>query len=492
VLLPARVECAIRLERQQPQDIVTPSGLWTVLKGLRLRMRKTNPFDWLRRVYVTGPLSRADLAEIENVTPGHVGVVIRQALNRGLLVEGGPAPSNGGRPRILLQTNPDFAKLIGIDIGRARIRFVITDFVGKLLHYDWLPTGSFTGKDHLLRVVHDKLKSHLAQFPEIAAIGISHSGVIDPHAGKVLFWPMVEGWEDTPLRQIFEDVSGLPVSLGDTVRATAVTEERFGHAKGLRDFLLVRVGWGIGSAIFIDGRVYIGRDGLAGELGHTTVEVNGERCSCGNQGCLELLSSASAIVRRVRSELERGIDSSLRRELGENLDQLSVEVIASAAKSGDRLSERILSEAGTYLGIALASMVNFINPEKVILAGRVPQAAGETLLNPLLYNLRHRALQHTVKDLEVVVSQLGGEAAPIGMALIAGEGVLKARCEEIAGRTTRGQKWLDTSQKGENPIIGNLQGSQATGRESRLAACDVSPCSSPVRDNPNNPLLPPR
>jgi len=117
--------------------------------------------------------------------------------------------------------------------------------------------------------------------------------------------------------------------------------------------------------------------------------------------------------------------------MGGNLDQLSVEVIAAAAKSGDRLSERVLSEAGTHLGIALASMVNLINPEKVILAGKVPQAAGEILLNPLLYNLRHRALRYALKGLPVVVSQFGEEAAAVGMALVAGEGVLKTCCREM-------------------------------------------------------------
>jgi predicted NBD/HSP70 family sugar kinase len=394
-------------------------------------MRKADNFNWLRPVYATAPVSRAELAKMTNITPGHISVIVRQALNKGLLIERGIAPSSAGRPRILLQANPDFAKLIGIDFGRAHTRFVITDFVGKVLKYDWQPTELFKGKDRLLQVVHKKLKSYLAKFPEIAAVGIAHSGVIDPHTGHVLFWPMVEGWEETPLRQIFEDTHGLPTFVGDCVRAMAVTEERFGQAKGLRNFLLVSVGWGIGSAIFIDGRLYVGRDGLAGELGHTTVEENGERCSCGNQGCLELLSSAAAIVRRVRSELERGIDSTLTRETGGNLDQLTVEVIAAAAKSGDRLSERILSEAGTHLGIALASIVNFINPERVILAGKVPQAAGGILLSPLLYSLRHRALRNAVKDLAVVVSEFDEEAAAVGMALIAGEGVLKARCREL-------------------------------------------------------------
>jgi predicted NBD/HSP70 family sugar kinase len=380
-----------------------------------------------------GPLSRVDLAEMVNVTPGHISFVVRQALSKGLLVEGGLAPSKGGRPRILLHANPDFAKLIGVDIRRNRIGFVVTDFVGRVLTQKWLPTEAVRGKDKLLRAVHEELKLQLAQFPNIAAIGIAQSAIIDPLAGDVILWPMVEGWDETPLRRIFEDAYGLPTFVGNCTHAMALTEERFGYAKGLRNFLLVSVGWGIGSALFIDGHLYNGRDGLAGELGHVTVEENGERCSCGNQGCLELLSSASAIVRRVRSGLEQRIDSSLKRRIGERLDKLSIDSIISAAKSGDRLSERIVSEAGTHLGVALANVVNIINPDKIILAGKVPQAAGDILLNPLLYSLRHRALRHAVKDLAVVVSQAGEEAAAVGMALAAGEAVLKARCQDMQG-----------------------------------------------------------
>jgi predicted NBD/HSP70 family sugar kinase len=218
---------------------------------------------------------------------------------------------------------------------------------------------------------------------------------------------------------------------GDGVRAMAFTEQRFGHGRGLRNFVLVSVGMGIGSAIFVDGHLYVGRDGLAGELGHTTVDENGEICSCGNQGCLELYSSGPAIVGRVRYELERGVTSSLSDEAGENPPPLSLEAIVAAAKSHDRLSERVLSEAGTHLGTALASMVNLLNPEKVILAGMVPQVAGEILLGPLLYNLRQRALPQVVKGLDVVVSQFGEEAAAVGTTLVAGEGILKARCREL-------------------------------------------------------------
>jgi len=395
-------------------------------------MRKAHLFNLLRPVYRMGPLSRADLAAMTKVAPSHVSVSIRGALERGFLVERGFVPSNGGRPRVLLEANPGFAKLVGIDIGRFHTRIVATDFVGNVLDYKWFPTEPLKGKDHLLQAVHDEVKSSMTRFPGIAAIGISHSGVVDPRAGKVLFWPMVKGWQDTPIRQIFQDAHGLPVFIaGDGVRAMAITEQRFGHGRGLRNFVLVSVGMGIGSAIFVDGHVYVGRDGLAGELGHTTVDENGEICSCGNQGCLELYSSGPAIVGRVRYELERGVTSSLSDEAGENPPPLSLEAIVAAARSRDRLSERVLSEAGTHLGTALASMVNLLNPEKVILAGMVPQAAGEILLGPLLYNLRQRALPQVVKGLEVVVSQFGEEAAAVGTTLVAGEGILKARCREL-------------------------------------------------------------
>jgi predicted NBD/HSP70 family sugar kinase len=158
-------------------------------------------------------------------------------------------------------------------------------------------------------------------------------------------------------------------------------------------------------------------------------------CSDGSYSVrvLELCSSASAIVRRVRSELERGVTSSLAREVGGSLEQISVEAIVAAAKSHDRLTERVLSEAGMHLGTALASVVNLLNPEKVILTGKVPQAAGEIILGPLLCNLRQRALPPAVKGWAVVVSEFGEEAAAVGMALVAGEGMLKARCREMQG-----------------------------------------------------------
>ena len=396
-------------------------------------MRKIDPYDLLAPIYKLGAVSRVDLARLARVAPSHVGGLIREAIKKGLLVESGFVPSTGGRRKVLLQVNCDVAQLMGIDIGRTNTAIVITDFAGKVVSHEWFPTVPSRGKEGLLEELHQHVKSRLKRFPKVAAIGIAHSGVVDSAAGKVLIWPMVDGWRDILLRQIFEDEYGLSISVEDRVRAMAMAEQRSGHLTGLRNFVLVYVGTGIMSAIFFDGRLYGGRDGLAGELGHTTVADYGETCSCGNRGCLERYSSAAGILERARAELQRGVSSVLSEEAGSDLSGLTIDGIVAAAQAHDRLAERFLSDAGMYLGTALASVVNLLNPEKVILTGRVPQTSGELLLRPLLYNLRQRALPRAVENLQVIVSQLGREAAAVGISHVAGEQVFKARSRMLAG-----------------------------------------------------------
>lgn len=417
-------------------------------------MRNAHVFPLLKLISRCGPLSRVELAHRTRLAPSYVGAVVREAQNKGFVIERGLAPSSGGRRRVLLEMNPDLAQLVGIDIGTANLRIVVADFVGRILTHQCLPSETGNGKDHLLGLVHGELKRLLSQYPGIAAIGISHSGVIDQQAGKVLFWPKVSGWNDVPLKKIFEDAYALPTLIEDSVRSMAKAEQLFGLGKDLPQFIFVTVGMGIGSAIFVDGQLYEGADGIAGEFGHTTVDENGNLCTCGNRGCIELYSSASAIVGRVRAELEHGVASTLANELGGHPDELSVEKIAAAAQAHDRLSERVLAEAGMHLGTALAGIVNLLNPRRIILGGRVPQAANQLFLNPLLYNLRHRAFPQAQEKLEVVVSRLGEEAAALGAVLTVREMVLAARCREVDWNMSTTRRGLSPNRKVERDAAG--------------------------------------
>ena len=392
-------------------------------------MRKADPFNLLRLLYASGPLSRTDLAKKSGTAASYVTAVISRTQASGIVSETGALPSTRGRRRVLLSINPDLAQLLGVDIGRWHVRIAVADFAAGVREYVCIKSEAALGREHVLQLVQNALERILPKYPQIAGVGISHSGVINQREGKVLFWPQFTGWEDTPLKEIFEQKYGLPTFVQDEVRAMASMEHRFGQGKDLRNFVFLYVGMGIGSAIYVNGRLYSGSDGLAGEMGHTTVENDGPLCSCGNRGCLELYASAAALITRVRSELGHRVSSTLNGD--RNLDSLSIEEIAAAAEANDRLAARVLSEGGGYLGTALAGVVNLLNPERIILAGKVPRSQEGIYFTSLLYNLRDRAYPQATRNLQVVVSQLGEDAAALGAAVIAGEHVLKTRCREM-------------------------------------------------------------
>ena len=388
-------------------------------------MKRSDLANLVKMIYSEGHVSRAGLAEKTGLAHSYITTIVRDLQNAGLLLEGGRAPSGGGRRRVLLQINPKLAHLIGIEIGTANCRVVATDLLGNILHLRRFPSEISKGKTHVLDAIDREIECLLQQDSAIKGIGMSHSGVIERRAGTVLFWPKVQGWNNVPLKQMLEAKYELAVIVEDSVRTMAIAEQRFGRAKGCDDVVFVNIGMGIGSAIFVNGQLHFGYNGLAGELGHTTIDESGDLCSCGNRGCLEVYASGSAIINRVRSGLEKGVTSSLLEGWQKHPSELSVETIVEAARSHDRLSGMILAEAGAHLGTALATIVNLLNPRRLILGGAVPQAAKGLLLKPLLDSLRARAFHRSVTGLEVLVSRLGDESAALGAVILVGQRILE-------------------------------------------------------------------
>jgi len=179
------------------------------------------------------------------------------------------------------------------------------------------------------------------------------------------------------------------------------------------------------AAVFVNGNFYFGADGLAGELGHTTIDERGEMCSCGNRGCLEVYASGWAIITSVRRALLQGVTSSL---LETRTEHLSVEAIVDAARKGDRLSQTVLSEAGTHLATALANFVNLFNPQSIILGGAVPQVTKTFFLKSLSQALRYRAFHRSVSNLKLLVSHRVGQPGAVGVALVVAEQLSRQFC----------------------------------------------------------------
>ena len=364
------------------------------------------------------------MAEEIGFAPSYIGTLVAELRRRGLVEEGGRSPSRAGRRRILLHVIPDLDHVIGIRIGRANTRIVVTDLRGNVLRLKKLPTEIRKGEQHVFDLIEREIGSAVEADRLIKGIGIGVSGVIDRQSGTVLFWPKVPGWNNVPLRRKIQTKYGLPVIVEDSVRTMALTEKKFGQAKKYSNFAYVVVSMGIGAAIYIDDRLYIGANDLAGELGHTTIDERGDICSCGNRGCLEVYASGWAIINRVKGGLQQGVHSGLAALMENQPGMVSIEAIVNAAKLRDQFAHTVLWEAGVHLGTALATIVNLLNPEAIVLGGEVPRAAKGLMLKPLFHSFRGRAFHRSIRNLKVTVSRLGGESGAVGAALMVTEKLL--------------------------------------------------------------------
>jgi predicted NBD/HSP70 family sugar kinase len=378
----------------------------------------------LEAIYDQGQASRTGLAEKTGFAPSYISALVADLRRRGLVEEGGRSPSRAGRRRVLLHVVPDLGHLVGIRIGRANTRIVVTDFLGKVLTLKKLPTEISLGEEHVFDLIDRELGAALKSDSLIKGIGIAMSGVIDRNSGTVLFWPKVPGWNNVPLKRRVQAKYGVPVVLEDSVRTMALAEEKFGDATGRKNFVYVVVSMGIGAAIYINNRLYLGAGDMAGELGHTTIDERGDLCSCGNRGCLEVYASGWAIINRIKSGLQQGVHSSLASLMEKHPDRISIEAIVNAAKLGDQFANTVLWEAGLHLGTGVATIVNLLNPEAIFLGGEVPRVAKNFILKPLFHSFRGRTFHRSVGNLKVIVSRLGGEAGAVGAAVVVAEKLL--------------------------------------------------------------------
>jgi glucokinase-like ROK family protein len=385
----------------------------------------------LRLIHSGSNNSRLELARHVGLSPASITAIVQRLMVKELVVESEPTRSHLGRRPVPLEIRKDIAYLIGVDLGSFHLRVVVADMNGNILHSSQTRTEMQEGRERVLqktfgfvrKSIHDSAISPDA----VKGIGIAHSGVIDSDAGLVLSYPrpghMAE-WKNVPLRQIFQDEFKLPCILEDGVRTATTAEKCFGLGRDLNNFLYIDVGMGIGAGIFLDGKLYRGAGGSAGEFGHITVDENGPLCSCGNNGCLETVASCAAIIQGVQTAIEQGIDSKIRDLAAGDLDRISIELIAQAAAQNDSLAFRALQKAASYIAIGLADLVNLLNPRVMIFGGALFRAAPQLLSEPLRRIIKQRSLEKSANELQLQVSPLGGDAGALGASRLIAEKIL--------------------------------------------------------------------
>ena len=320
-----------------------------------------------------------------------------------------------------MTVNMEKPYVVGMDIGGTNTVFGVVDSRGNVLASDSIKTQEYEEIDEYVDAVCKKLIPLLQQFG--GAEKFKGMGVGAPNGnyynGTIEFAPNLPWKGVIPLSAMFEDKLGIPTALTNDANAAAIGEMTYGAARGLRDFIMITLGTGVGSGIVVNGQLVYGHDGFAGELGHVIVEREGRICGCGRKGCLETYCSATGVARTAREFLVARSEPSLLREIP--AEEIVSKDVYDAAIKGDKLALEIFEYTGTILGRALADFVAFSSPEAIVLFGGLAKS-GDLIMKPIQKALEENVLKIYAGKTKLLLSQLkDADAAVLGASALGWE-----------------------------------------------------------------------
>jgi glucokinase len=311
---------------------------------------------------------------------------------------------------------------LGIDLGGTKIIAGLVERSGRILAREYCETQAAAGPaqviDRLIEATTTVLASQSIELSEVNAIGVAAPGPIDAASGTVTAPPNLPGWHDVPLARLIQSRISLPTYLENDAAAAALAEFTFGAGRGCQHMIYVTASTGIGGGYVLNGRLYQGAVGAAGEIGHMTLLPNGPLCGCGNRGCLEALASGTAIARDARERVSRGVPTLIAELVNGDLTKISAKVVAQAADDGDIEAQEILQEALGYLGVGVANLVNLFNPEIIVIGGGLTNM-GERLFETVRRVIDRRAFPISAHTVRVRPAQLGSDVGLLGAAAVA-------------------------------------------------------------------------
>jgi predicted NBD/HSP70 family sugar kinase len=380
-------------------------------KATRQHTKDHNSRLLLRTIYEYGEISRAELARLTRLTRATVSEVTGELIERGLVEERGHGQVAIGRTPMLLSVVDDARLVAALSVTNDEVQGALVNLRGGLCHELELKLPGREG-DTVLATIYAVAEALLrAADRPLLGIGIVTPGLIDTTSGAVLR-AVTFGWEDFPLGALVQQRFQLPVYVANDSHSLALAEYMFGAAQGTPNLAVVKVGRGIGAGIILDGHLFSGDGYGAGEIGHLVVAEGGPRCMCGNYGCLETVASSAALLGRAR-DLARAQPTSPLARLAPAPEAITIETLAQADAAGDEGARALITEAGRYLGVAVASLVSVLNLRRIVITGRVAPL-GATLGDAITAELARRALPALVRATAVEVLGMGPDAPLLG------------------------------------------------------------------------------
>lgn len=313
-------------------------------------------------------------------------------------------------------------KRIGIDVGGTNVKIALVDKSGKIIYSNSVPTYAKMGYEYTVnnikQAIKDLMKETNTTAKDIDGIGFDFPGQVDYKTGVVKLAPNIPGWVNVPIAQMIEEEFHIPTRIDNDVRCAALGEMKFGAGQGCENFVCITVGTGIGSGLVVNGQLVRGASNAAGEIGHIKLQMkDGLICGCGDTGCLEAYASGPSIVAMAQDYIKGGKSTKFREMAAAEGGEITPYMVAKAAEAGDPVAKRIFAIVGEYIGIGLTSVINLLNPEKVIIGGGVAEA-GDLLLDPIRKTIKERAMVVAGSAIEIVPAQLGNSAGVIGASML--------------------------------------------------------------------------
>ena len=377
----------------------------------------------LRLIWAEKHISRADIARQAVLSRSTVSEIVSEILPTGLVAEVGVGESRGGRRPIVLEFQDEACVILGVEMGATHVCVALTDLRGRILAWDCRNHPVRDDPAGTRALIADLCAGCLADAPlgdrPLLGIGVAAPSPIDPSRPHRLSRVVLPAWDEDLGLQALADTYGVPLMVDNDANLGALAEHWWGAGRGVDDFAYIKVATGIGAGHVIDGEIYRGATGVAGEIGHIAIDPHGKPCVCGLRGCLATLVGGPALVDRAAELLARMPNSSLAS------GDLTIRAIEAAALAGDELAMTVVREAAEHLGIAVAGLLNLMNPSLVVVGGDLA-TLGELLVEPLRETVLKRTLVSSVAAADIRTSELGPQSVAVGAATL----VLKAALDD--------------------------------------------------------------
>ena len=391
-------------------------------------MRELNLSLVLQHIHNEAPVSRAQIAQTTSLNKSTVSSLVEDLLERHLIHETGIASAGTGRPATMLEINPLAGGIVGVELGVDFVAVALTDFTGNILWSQTIDADPTVAYDKTLRKTLNLAQKAIAFCKEkelyILGLGFATPGTVNLENGLLIFAPNLN-WRNVPLKAFFTEHTGLKVFVENDANAAAVAEHLFGAARRCHNFVFVFAGVGIGGGLFLDGKLHRGNNGYAGEIGHSPIMLEPFQipCHCGNSGCWETYANQNSIIQRVQTRLEGKKNSIITQMIAEQKSPLSISLIKKAADAGDSDALEALVEAGKAMGLGFASIINILNPEKIILGGPL-SVVGDYLLPTIRSVAPRHSLPEMRPTVEIILSSFETTASLIGAISIVVDDIL--------------------------------------------------------------------